>query len=208
MITYFTEILLYYYKIYLLECKKEKSAIYILPQTFYYVQPLLLYFYSVSFTYKSFLFILLNTSLFYSFGKSGDLIYKNNIENRFSNEVVSYKIFKLFNHFAYHYIFYLKLFYLKDSSISEKCFITFLISLFQFGIYFHKSYQRRLQYIQELKTKENNELIIYPSYYKFFIITSNEKNIEEILKYTSYFSSQNYYFYIIGFIHFYLLFLT
>ncbi len=206
MIRYFTEILLYYYKIYLYECKKGNKPINILPQTFYYLQPLLLYFYSVSFTYKSFLFTLLNATFFYSFGKSGDLIYKNNIQNTFSNEIISYKILKLFNHFAFHYIFYLKLFYLKNSSLEEKYLVTFLLSLFQFGIYINKSYQRRLQYINELKEEKNEELIVYPSYYKLFIITSNEKKIENIVSYTSFFSSQNYYFYILGLIHFYLFF--
>ncbi len=200
-----TQFFLYYYKNYIINCNKENRKILLKPQIFYYLQPLFIYLYSRSFTYKSFLFTLLFIELFYSSGKSGDLINKN-ILIKYSNEVSSYKIMKFFNHSAFHIIFYLKLFYLKNNDSSYKYMIFFLLNIFQLGMYIHKSYVRRLEYIEELK-KEDNQLIVYPSYYKIPIITSNVEEIKSIIKYSNFFVSQNYYFYMMGMIHFFIYFL-
>ena len=75
--SYLTNFFLYYYKNYIINCNKENKKIIIKPQLFYYLQPFFIYLYSKSFTYKSFLFTLLFIELFYSSGKSGDLINKN-----------------------------------------------------------------------------------------------------------------------------------
>ncbi len=73
-------------------------------------------------------------------------------------------------------------------------------------MYIHKSYVRRLEYIEEISTNQekNDSLMIYPSYYKIPIITSNKEEIKTIIQYTRFFISQNYYFYIFGFIHFWI----
>lgn len=202
--SYLTNFFLYYYKNYIINCNKENKKIIIKPQLFYYLQPFFIYLYSKSFTYKSFLFTLLFIELFYSSGKSGDLINKNALI-KYSNDITSYKMMKFFNHSAFHIIFYLKLFYLKNSSSEFKYLIFLFLNLFQFGIYINKSYVRRIEYIEELKN--NNQLIVYPSYYKIPIITSNKEEIKSIIKYTNFFVSQNYYFYIFGFIHFFIYFL-
>ena len=204
----FTQLFLYYYKNYIIHCNKENKKILLKPQLFYYLQPLFIYLYSRSFTYKSFLFTLLFIELFYASVSSGDLINKNALI-KYSNDIHSYKIMKFFNHSAFHIIFYLKLFYLKNNDSSYKYMIFFLLNIFQFVMYLHKSYLRRLEYIQELKKEDdkNNQLIIYPSYYKIPIITSNIEEIKSVVKYSNFFVSQNYYFYIMGFIHFYIYFL-
>jgi hypothetical protein len=202
--SYLTNFFLYYYKNYIINCNKENKKIIIKPQLFYYLQPFFIYLYSKSFTYKSFLFTLLFIELFYSSGKSGDLINKNALI-KYSNDITSYKMMKFFNHSAFHIIFYLKLFYLKNSSSEFKYLIFLFLNLFQFGIYINKSYVRRIEYIEELKN--NNQLIVYPSYYKIPIITSNKEEIKSIIKYTNFFVSQNYYFYIFGLIHFFIYFL-
>lgn len=205
-----TSFFLYYYKNYIIHCNQNNKKVLLKPQIFYYLQPLFIYLYSKSFTYKSFLFTLFFIELFYASGKSGDLINKNSLI-KYSNDISSYKIMKFFNHSAFHIIFYLKLFYLKNNEPSTKYAIFFLLNLFQFGIYINKSYVRRLEYIEELKHVDkkdvNNQLIIYPSYYKIPIITSNKAEIQSIIKYTNFFVSQNYYFYILGFIHFLIYFL-
>jgi hypothetical protein len=84
--------------------------------------------------------------------------------------------------------------------------IFFFLNLFQCGIYFHKSYKRRYEFIQQLKMKdqESKEVILYPSYYKIPIITSNEKNIESLVKSSSFFNSENYYSYFLLFTHFFI----
>ncbi len=204
-----TQFFLYYYKNYVIHCNKENNKILLKPQLFYYLQPFFIYLYSRSFTYKSFLFTLLFIELFYSSGKSGDLINKNTLV-KYSNDIYSYKIMKFFNHSAFHIIFYLKLFYLKNNDSSYKYIIFFLLNIFQLGMYINKSYVRRLEYIEELKKvneKENNQMIIYPSYYKIPIITSNVEEIKSVVKYTNFFISQNYYFYIMGVVHFFIYFL-
>jgi hypothetical protein len=207
-----TQLFLYYYKNYIIQCNKENKKILLKPQIFYYLQPLFIYLYSCSFTYKSFLFTLLFIELFYASGSSGDLINKNALI-KYSNDIHSYKIMKFFNHSAFHIIFYLKLFYLKNNDSYDtfyKYAIFFLLNIFQFGMYINKSYVRRLEYIEELKKindKEHNQMIIYPSYYKIPIITSNIEEIKSVIKYTNFFVSKNYYFYIMGLIHFYIYFL-
>ena len=208
--TQLTSFFLYYYKNYIIHCNQNNQKILLKPQLFYYLQPLFIYLYSKSFTHKSFLCTLLFIELFYACGKSGDLINKNALI-KYSNDISSYKIMKFFNHSAFHIIFYLKLFYLKNNEPSTKYFIFFLLHLFQLGMYINKSYVRRLEYIKEIqhieKIKDTNQLIIYPSYYKIPIITSNKEEIQSIIKYTNFFVSQNYYFYIFGFIHFWIYFL-
>ncbi len=201
---YLTQFFLYYYKNYIIDCNKENRKILLKPQLFYYLQPFFIYLYSKSFTNKSFLFTLFFIEAFYACGKSGDLINKNALI-KYSNDITSYKIMKFFNHSAFHIIFYLKLFYNKN--VLPFYFIFFFLNLCQILIYINKSYVRRLEYIKELKnSNENKELIIYPSYYKIPIITSNEKSIEEIIKYTNFFVSENYYFYAFGLIHFFIYF--
>lgn len=208
--TQLTSFFLYYYRNYIIHCNQNNQKVLLKPQLFYYLQPLFIYLYSKSFTYKSFLFTLLFIELFYASGKSGDLINKNTLI-KYSNDISSYKIMKFFNHSAFHIIFYLKLFYLKNNEPSTKYAIFFLLNLFQLGMYINKSYVRRLEYIKEIENVEkkdvNNQLIIYPSYYKIPIITSNKAKIQSIIKYTNFFVSQNYYFYIFGFIHFLIYFL-
>ena len=215
--SHLTSFFLYYYKNYIIHCNQNNQKILLKPPLFYYLQPLFIYLYSKSFTYKSFLFTLLFIELFYACGKSGDLINKNALI-KYSNDISSYKIMKFFNHSAFHIIFYLKLFYLKNNDASSKYLIFFLLNIFQLGMYINKSYVRRLEYIEELqynkefqlikeKNEVNNQLIIYPSYYKIPIITSNKEEIKSVIQYTNFFVSQNYYFYIFGFIHFYLYFL-
>ncbi len=199
---YVTENVLYYYKNYIMKCKREELPLRIRPNAFYYLQPLFLYFYSIAFTHRSFFFTFLFLELFYSFGKSGDLVNKNP-QITYSNDVSSYKIMKFFNHSAFHLIFYLKLFYQKCEDPSYKYLLVTLLHLFQLGMYIHKSYRRRYDYIQLLKeTPENRLSVIYPSYYKIPILTSDEKSIEKVVKYTSFFTSESYYFYLFGFIHF------
>lgn len=212
--SYLTNFFLYYYKNYIVNCNQNNQKILLKPQLFYYLQPLFIYLYSKSFTYKSFLFTLLFIELFYSSGKSGDLINKN-VLIKYSNDITSYKMMKFFNHSAFHIIFYLKLFYLKNDEPINKYLIFFLLNVFQMGMYINKSYVRRLEYIEELQkvqheekeVETNNQLIVYPSYYKIPIITSNKEEIKSIIKYTNFFVSQNYYFYIFGFIHFVIYFL-
>ena len=116
---YLTSFFLYYYKNYIIQCNQNNQKILLKPQLFYYLQPLFIYLYSRSFTYKSFLFTLLFIELFYASGKSGDLINKNTFI-KYSNEITSYKIMKFFNHSAFHIIFYLKLFYLKNNDANIK----------------------------------------------------------------------------------------
>jgi hypothetical protein len=217
---YMIENLLYYYKNYILQCKRENHPLYIKPQSFYYLQPLFIYFYSLSFTNQSLLFTYLFLELFYSLGKSGDLVNKNHLIT-YSNDISSYKIMKFFNHSAFHLIFYLKLFYYKTDYPGSKYILFFFLNFFQCGIYFHKSYKRRYDFIQQLKNKDlSKELmtsqrainphevpeLTYPSYYKIPIITSNEKNIESIVKYTSFLNSENYYSYILFISHFFIYF--
>lgn len=224
---YLTSFFLYYYKNYIINCNQNNKKILLKPQLFYYLQPLFIYLYSKSFTYKSFLFTLLFIELFHASGKSGDLINKN-VLIKYSNDISSYKIMKFFNHSVFHIIFYLKLFYFKNNEPSSKYFIFFLLNLFQLGMYINKSYVRRLEYIEELHQVDdlrcnsilplganrididikeaNNKIIIYPSYYKIPIITSNKEEIKSIIQYTNFFVSQNYYFYIFGFIHFWIYF--
>jgi hypothetical protein len=214
--TQFISFFLYYYKNYIVDCNQNNQKILLKPQLFYYLQPLFIYLYSISFTYKSFLCTLLFIELFYACGKSGDLINKNALI-KYSNDISSYKIMKFFNHTLFHIIFYLKLFYLKNNEPSSKYIILLLLNLFQLGMYINKSYVRRLEYIEELQYNkefqlikekpENNQLIVYPSYYKIPIITSNKEEIRSIIKYTNFFVSQNYYFYIFGLIHFWIYFL-
>ncbi len=50
----FTQFFLYYYKNYIINCNKQNQKILLKPQIFYYLQPLFIYLYSRSFTYKSF----------------------------------------------------------------------------------------------------------------------------------------------------------
>ncbi len=207
-----TESLLYYYKIYISQCKARKEKIHILPQTFYYLQPLFIYLYSVSFTHQSFLFTLFFLHLFYTFGKSGDLVNKNQLIT-YSNDISSYKIMKFFNHSAFHLIFYLKLFYHKSTDPTYKYIIFFLLQLFQCGIYLRKSYVRRYDFIQTLKKDKNSlnpsqseSLMLYPSYYKLPILTNNEHEMEAIIQKSSIFISENYYIYLLGMIHFFIYF--
>ncbi len=198
---YFTESFLYYYKSYVMKCNTEKERIILKPQLFYYLQPFFIYLYSISFTNKSFLFTIFALELFYASGKSGDLINKN-VLVKYSNDMTSYKIMKFFNHSAFHIIFLLKLFYLK-TDVSFKYLIIFCLNIFQLGMYINKSYVRRYEYIQELNNKkEEDQLILYPSYYKIPIITSNVNEIKSIINYTSFFIAKNYYFYIFGLIHY------
>ncbi len=207
-----TEALLYYYKMYILQCKRENAPLYIKPQSFYYLQPFLIYLYSLSFTHQSFLFTLLFLELFYSLGKSGDLVNKSAMIT-YSNDITSYKVMKFFNHSALHMIFYLKLFYYSSNSNDPtyKWLLFGALQLFQLGMYIHKSYRRRYDFIQQYKLKEDgqkgdqkDQLITYPSYYKIPIVTSNERDIVRILQSTSYFTSENYYTYILGFVHFFI----
>ncbi len=203
---YMIENLLYYYKNYILECKKDNYPLHIKPQSFYYLQPLFIYLYSLSFTHQSILFTYLFLELFYSFGKSGYFVNKNALIT-YSNDISSYKIMKFFNHSAFHLIFYLKLFYYPTTVPGYKYMIFFFLNLFQCGIYFHKSYKRRYEFIQQLKIKDQDqskEVILYPSYYKIPIITSNEKNIESLVKSSSFFNSENYYSYFLLFTHFFI----
>jgi hypothetical protein len=198
------ENLLYYYKNYILQCKKDNYPLHIKPQSFYYLQPFFIYLYSISFTHQSILFTYLFLELFYSFGKSGDLVNKNALIT-YSNDITSYKIMKFFNHSVFHFIFYLKLFYYPTTSPGYKYMLFFFLNLFQCGIYFHKSYKRRYEFIQQLKIKDQSkEVILYPSYYKIPIITSNEKNIESLIKNSSFFNSENYYSYFLLFTHFFI----
>lgn len=210
-----TEALLYYYKHYIIECKKKQEKIAIKPHIFYYLQPFFIYLYSLSFTHQSFLFTLLFIQLFYSFGKSGDLIHKNQLIT-YSNDISSYKIMKFFHHGAFHLIFYLKLFYYRSNSnlsiYHYKMMIFGLLQLFQLGMYIHKSYARRYDFIQQLKENDDKEKesqksqLIYPSYYKIPILTNREEEIQMIVKKSSFFVSQNYYFYMMGLVHFFIYF--
>jgi hypothetical protein len=215
---YAVSTILYYYKLYIYQCRDQKTPILLRPQIFYYLQPLFIYFYAVAFTQRSLLFTLLSIELFYTMGKSGDLINKNEIV-RYSNDFGAYKIFKFFNHSAFHMIFYMKLFFMaspESPSSTYKYGIFALLQLFQLGMYVHKSYQRRLEFIDEIKAKPKSIVdtpptspqqlaIYYPSYYKIPIITSNEVQLQRVLKYTELFTSENYYFYLLGFVHLYLL---
>ncbi len=217
---YAVSTILYYYKLYIYQCRDQKAPILLRPQLFYYLQPLFIYFYAVAFTQRSLLFTLLAIELFYTMGKSGDLINKNEMV-RYSNDFGAYKIFKFFNHSAFHMIFYMKLFFMHNSadpssptSFTYKYGIFALLQLFQLGMYVHKSYQRRLEFIDEIKAKRiedspsspgNQIAIYYPSYYKIPIITSNEVQLHRMLKYTELFTSENYYFYLLGLVHLYLL---
>ena len=206
--------ILYYYKLYLYQCREQKDPILLRPQLFYYLQPLMIYFYSVAFTRRSLIFSLLAIELFYTMGKSGDLINKNQMV-RYSNDFQAYKIFKFFNHSAFHMIFYLKLFFMASpespTSPTSKYWIFGLLQIFQLGMYVHKSYQRRLEFIEEIKGNAKriegpDELAIYyHSYYKIPIITSNEGELQKVAKYTELFTSENYYFYLFGLVHLYLL---
>ncbi len=205
---YIVSNILYYYKSYLYQCKDQSAPILLRPQLFYYLQPLFIYFYSVAFTHRSLFFTILALELFYTMGKSGDLINKNQMV-RYSNDFESYKIFKFFNHSALHLIFYMKLFFMDHpgSSPQYKYGIFALLQLFQLGMYIHKSYQRRVEFVDEIKRngpKADQMAIYYPSYYKIPIITSNEGQLQKMVEYTQLFTSENYYFYLLSAIHLYL----
>lgn len=206
----FVQETLYHYRNYVMK-HKQKSLL--LPKLFYYTQPFWIYLYSVAFRYRSLPFTYAFLYLFYYSGKIADLLNKDRIAT-YSNEWSSYKTLKTINHCLFHMIFYMKLFWMKDVDASWRWGIALSMAGYQGITYVRKAYVRRMEFIEHLEgqdkdhNKDHNkdQMIVYPSYYKLPILTSNKESLEMTVEKLKYAQSMYYYIYFMGALHLWLFF--
>lgn len=201
----FVQEVLYHYRNYVM---KHKQRSLLLPKLFYYAQPFWLYLYSVAFRYRSLPFTYAFLYLFYYSGKIADLLNKDKVVT-YSNEWSSYKTLKTINHGVFHMIFYMKLFWMKDLSTTCRWGIFLAMSGYQGVMYLRKAYTRRIEFIENLRSQDLDQgpLIVYPSYYKLPILTSNPHHLQETVTTLKYAHSMYYYIYFMGILHLWIIFL-
>ena len=178
-----------------------------LPKLFYYTQPFWIYLYSVAFRHQSLPFTYAFLYLFYYSGKIADLLNKDKIAT-YSNEWSSYKTLKTINHSMFHMIFYMKLFWMGELSVTSRWSLILAMAGYQGIMYLRKAYLRRVEYIEYLEEAQPQALVVYPSYYKLPILTSNKKELEAIVQRLQYAQSQHYYLSFMGLLHLFLYFYT
>jgi hypothetical protein len=199
----FVQEVLYHYRNYIM---KHKQRSLLLPKLFYYTQPFWLYLYSVAFRHRSFPFTYAFLYLFYYSGKIADLLNKDKVAT-YSNEWSSYKTLKAINHGVFHLIFYMKLFWMGEISATTRWGVVLAMTGYQGVTYLRKAYLRRIEFIEHLQVQDQGQgqVIVYPSYYKLPILTSNPKQLEETVTKLQYAKSMYYYIYFMGLLHLWML---